>query len=348
MIDAWARRLRTESTRENYVHSLTLFLDYYHATPKESVTWTPEEAEDRIRAWQDYLMQEDYAGSTIHTYSNGVRRWFIDHRVRILSTARDIPKTKTYLDYIPNSENAQVVLDALKIHYKVGLALVAFSGLRPSDATGLRYENIKASYENGDKILTIVKRHRKSREWYVSFVGTQGARYIKTLLDQRRARGEQITESSYIVTATGQHLSARALCFAIILAIENTVGRHPTGEPFRRFRTYGFRKRFRRTIDQLGESYAEYMMGHAKGLKSLSITYNGLRDLDPLAIEALKREYMKVLPELETEITDITLRAQLAAKEKQEKRRSEEMAEIREEMAELRDFLKELKEKKED
>lgn len=345
MIDAWSRRIHNENTRDLYVYAVEFFLAFYKTLPEESLTWMPEEAEDRMMAWQNDLMSKDYAGSTIHTYINGVRRWFLDHRVRILPTTRGIPKTKTYLDYIPSRADAQIVLDALKMHYKVGLAFVAFSGLRPSDSTALKYENVKASIESNDKILTIIKRHKKTKEWYASFLGTQGTRYLMTLLNARRGRGETIRDDSYLVSANGKRLSPRALCFAVDLAIRQTVGKHPTGEPFRRFRPYGFRKYFRRSVNQLGESYAEYMVGHAKALRGLEATYNGLRDLDPVAIEAIKKEYVSILNELETEVTDTTLKAQLQKQEEEREALADRMRKIEKGQEELKEFLEELRKK---
>jgi integrase len=256
---------------------------------------------------------------------------------------KNVSTTKTYLDYIPSREDVQRLLDAAKLHHKVAIGLLAFSGLRPVDVCNLKYKHIKASYEKGEDVLTIVLKHRKTRQWYVSFVGTQCTRYIRSYLEARQERGEKITDESPIVRWHGGGLRSVSLRIAVMRIIENTVGRHPTGEEFRKFRPYGLRKYFRRTLNKIGESEAEYLMGHSKGLESLTATYGGLRDMDPKAIAELRKRYISVLPELETEVSDTTLKAQLEEKEREKKRLAESLGGIREELDELREFMEMLK-----
>jgi len=69
--------------------------------------------------------------------------------------------------------------------------------------------------------------------------------------------------------------------------------------PLRRVRPYILRKYFRRAALKLGEDVAEFLMGHVKGINSLSAVYSGLRDLDNRAIEELRKQYAKIVPELE-------------------------------------------------
>lgn len=353
IIEEWAsRRLRTRSTRQVYIYTVRLFLKTFGVTAEEALLWRVEYAEDRIQDFQDMRLKQGKTGSTIRVEMAALKRFFRDHRVRVIVTTRDIIVKKSYLDYFPSREVVQIVLDGLKPHYKVGAALIAFSGLRPIDATELQFQHIKASYKKGDKVLTILKEHRKTQSWYASFIGIQGTRYIKTLLASRQKMGEEITDESYIVSKNGKRISSQALGCAIKRVIVKTAGYNPTGEPFRRFRTYGLRKYFRRAVDKLGDAEAEYLMGHKKGLLSLEATYNGLRDLDPDAIAALKKRYISILSELETEITDVTLKAQLEDKERQIQRFEETAADLRKQQETLIEFQKRLekmmKEKEED
>jgi chaperonin cofactor prefoldin len=86
-------------------------------------------------------------------------------------------------------------------------------------------------------------------------------------------------------------------------------------------------------------------MGHRKGLESLAATYGGLRDLDSQAIGALKKKYMSILPELETEVTDTTLKAQIEEKEKRIQSFEERMDELRMTAERLKDMEKRIEER---
>lgn len=345
IVHDWAsRRLRTKSTRKTYIYAIRLFLETFGVSSEEALKWKVEYAEDRIQDFQDMRVKAEKTGSTVKVEMAALKRFFRDHRIRVIVSTRDILVKKSYLDYFPSRDVVQMVLDGLKLHYKAGAALIAFSGLRPIDATELQFKNLKVSYKNGDKILTILKEHRKTQSWYVSFIGTQGTRYIRLLLDSRQINGEEITDETHIVSKNGKQLSPSALSSAIKRVIVRTAGYNPTGESFRRFRTYGLRKYFRRAVDGLGDAESEYLMGHKKGLMSLEATYNGLRDLDPQAVIALKKKYISILPELETEITDVTLRAQLQDKEKEKKALVDDLSEIREELDEIKEFIQKRRE----
>lgn len=347
-LEMWARRLRTRSTRRVYTKAVRNFAQFCGVELEETLNWSMDHAEDRIVDFKEHMLSEGFSGATVKARFAAVVRWFRDHKIRVLVVCRDVPSTKTFLDYLPSREDVQTVLDGLKPYYKVGAALIAFSGLRPVDATSLRFENVKASLGRDDDVLTINKKHQKTQVWYASFLGPQGLRYLKTLLENRRRMGEEITDESYLVSADGRRLTPGALGQAINLSLKRHVGKHPTGEKFRRFRTYGLRKYFRRTISKLGDATCEYFMGHSQGLLSLEATYNGLRDLDPVAIEALKKKYISLLPELETEITDVTLKAQIEEKERRIRSYDERMDEIQADQKRLQKFLDKLEEREKD
>ena len=61
----------------------------------------------------------------------------------------------------------------------------------------------------------------------------QGTGYIRQLLEKCKRRGEQIKPETFIVSDNGEKTEPKALKRALKLAIQRSVGRHPTGEPFR-------------------------------------------------------------------------------------------------------------------
>lgn len=307
--EEWLSRLRSAGTRRVYRGHLERFSAWSKTTPEGMLEWTLEETERTLEEYKYYMLGKGYSGTTIYSNFTGIRRWFRDHRIRVFVDLRDLDTGRTYLDYIPTRKDVQTLLDDAKLPQMVMISLIAFAGLRPVDVANLRYENFKVSYERGEPVLTIVIKQRKTSDWFFTFLGPQGKRYLQAYIEQHG-----ISEGPILGTSAG------AVCKSIERIIIRTKGKRPTGESFRVFRVYGLRKYFRRTISQLGESVAEFLMGHRAGIESLVATYSGLRDMDPTAIESLKQQYIEILNELETEITDVSLKREL--EEKQDKIRA--------------------------
>jgi len=337
-ISLWLSRLRTPSTRRVYRIFLNNFLQYNSATWQDSIEWQEPEIEDRMLLWRDFLMSEDLAHSSIRTAWGAVRKWFTDNRKRIIISCDVGPSAKTYLDYIPTKEDVRLLLNEANLRYKVIISIIAFSGMRPIDIIGLQYKHIKASFEKGDEVLTLIKKQQKTRQWYFTFISPQSTSYLRQWLGQYAKWSErELTDDTYLV-ATRQwgKSTSQVIRKAIGRIIQRTVGKHPTGESFRKFRPYGLRKYFRRAASALGEDLAEFLMGHSKGLNSMTATYSGLKDMDPLAIEDMKKQYIKIIPDLETEITDISLDSKFTQLSEKEKERDIEMDEIKRELAHLK------------
>ncbi len=329
MFEEWAARLGADSTKQRYAMYCNKFFVLNGTTPEDSLRWTVEEAEDAMLRWRDHLVAQHFAGKTIRVAWSAVRRWFLDHRIRVMVQLKGIRTDKTWLSYIPTREDVRLLLNECDLRYRCLVALLAFSGFRQSDAISLQYQHIRASYEAGDAVLTIVKRQEKSHEWFFTFLGPQGTGYIREFLELRRRRGETITDKTYIVSKTGRPMKLPTAKEQLQHLIAATVGRHPTNEPFRKFTPHALRKFFRRTVAVLGESVAEFLMGHSAGIVSLTAVYSGLRDLDKTAIEELKKQYISLLPDLETEMTDLAVKARLEELERHEA----EFAKLREEQA---------------
>lgn len=316
IVKEWARaELACSNTREAYTDALYRFLDWHKATPAQTLRWSVKEANARMKHFKLYLRDyisprtgRNLAGSTKLIIWSGLKSWFGSHNRPINERLKGIRTTKTILDYIPTKDDVALLLGVnhgrYPMVYKTAIALMAFSGMRPVDLMNLRYGSIRASYEKRDEeVLTLTQIQQKTDAWYTTYLGPEGLRYLRKLLEDRKARGERIRDSSFVVSPDGRRLARHTFKRAMQAIIERTIGRHPTGEPFRRFRPYCLRKYFRLGVNSLGQDLAEFLMGHKKGLESLSATYFGLRDQDPRALERLKQEYIRVLPQLETGFT---------------------------------------------
>ena len=304
---SFLKKLNSEATKESYGRYIRQFIKFHKTSQIKTTQWNVEQAENALEVFRQHLLSEGKSGQTIQVAWAAIKMWFTTNRIPITIKLKYNDKSKTFLDYIPTKDAFRKVLDLCRLDYKVGVCLMGFSGMRPSDVRELKYKNIKASYERGDDVLTITLKDRKKSNWFFTFLGPQGTRYIRELIEQRKQNGEQINDESYVVTRNEKKLIRSSWNQYMRYVITNSVGKTPTNEPFRQFRSYGFRKYFRRWARRLGTDIAEFLMGHKAGMQALSSVYIGILDLDPQIMDEIKQEYIQHLPELETEIMELTV-----------------------------------------
>ena len=307
----WLDSLRAEKTRRAYAYWLGKFSKFCGRRPDGMLRWTPEEAEDRLVAFQNSLVKHKMSGATIHLAWNVVRKWLGDNRIPVRVKC-GVRSSRTCFDYIPSPQELKVLLDESNLLYKTAFGLIAFSGMRPVDVRNLTFESVKRSLATDEEVLTITTRQQKTDELYTTFLGPQGASYLRALLERRRAEGESIRDKTILVSWDGTMIPESTLRNYFDRVVKRTVTRFPSGEHFRRLRVYSLRKYFRMGVNNiLGESEAEYMMGHSSGIRGLSATYSGLRENDSRAIAMLRDRYIKALPKLETELTSASITGQV-------------------------------------
>lgn len=308
----WLDSYPKDNTKSRYRTALSKFCDFLEVTPDQTLRWSRVTIEDNLLRWKAHMTKE-LSGNTTKLYLTGVTRWFKFNRKRIepFDLLKNLSRKQTFTDYPVSRDDLRKVLDGARLKHKVAISLIAFAGLRPVDVVTLQYRDIVESYKRGDEVLTIQKVHEKTEREYVSFLGFQGTRYLRDYLELRESKGEKLTQDSYIMPYRGGQMQSQGLRLTISTIIEATVGTHPTGSDRKKFRPYSLRKYFRHVASGLGESTAEYLMGHIKGLESMSAVYNGLRDGHPESIERLKQQYISILPELETELPETTIRAEI-------------------------------------
>lgn len=310
--ERWLSSYPKRNTQNRYGTALSRFCDYHKVEPDQTLDWDLETIEDNLEDWKVSMIPE-LSGNTIRLYLTALTRWFKFNRKRIDvdNITRNLSRRDTYTDYPVTRDDLRRLLNNATLKQKVGISLIAFSGLRPVDVVTLQYRHIVESYKNGDEVLTIQKVHEKTEREYVSFLGHQGTRYLRDYLERRKQKGEKLTPDSFILPYRGKQMQSQGLRIVLGSLIDRTVGKNPTGNDRKKFRPYSLRKYFRHVVSKLGEDTAEYLMGHVKGLESMSATYNGLRDGHPEAIKQLKEQYISVLPELETEETEATINGKL-------------------------------------
>jgi len=296
--ERWLGGLK-RNTASSYRVGTQKFFKFCQIEPDESLAWDSRRVEREMQRCKDSLVSEGKDGGVISVFWTATKRWFEDGGIPITKKLRGVKRSRKSLDYIPTKKDLVKLLNHANLKYKTAISLMAFSGLRPVDVCALQYQHLKQSFERGDQIIEIVMRQRKTEEWFFTFLAPEGVDYLKQYLDERKRKGEQISDESHIIAKNGGgKLAEKSLKWELDYIIKKSIGKNPTGEKFRRFRPYNLRKYFKRATRPLGDAVSEFLMGHkANGLETI---YSGIKDLDQVAIAELKKEYCEILPDLQT------------------------------------------------
>lgn len=319
------------------------FLEFNNVSARQILDWPLEKYEDAMLDFVDYQQRKDLSGSWIRVaWASITRFWEDNHRNRIRVKCGVKIRRKIF-DYIPTKDDLRLILGFdygdKPMFFKTGISLMAFAGLRPSDMLRLQWDNITRSWNREDEILTITIQQKKTRQWYSTFLGPEGMRYLKQLIRNRRNAGERFRADTYVLSTDGMKAKTTTWNSGIKRIIDRTIGYHPTGESFKRMRAYSLRKYYRRQLafsQQFTQSEMEFLMGHKT---DLSGRYAGLADFDDIAIRRLKEKYVKSLQHLETELNETAVKGRI-------ERLEEQVAELREQNQNLRDPIRWLEQMK--
>ena len=294
---------RTTNTPATYRKLLGVFFREAGVDVEEFVKILKENPEKAEALCYETLhkIAEDRSPNTTATIKTALNQ-FLDYlkapfRVK-LKGIKPIPKA---LDYIPSIEEIEILISKARIEMKPVIALIAFSGMRISDVLKLRLENIADDIEydfSEEKYKVkrfpakIIVFQKKTGRPYVTFMGPKCANIVITYLNfQVQLRKKPFSRKEKLFNMTYDAFVSAFSRLAKSCAIEVPA--------MKRIRPYSLRKYFRLHVSKLGEETAEYLMGHVRGITSLTATYTGLRDLDERAIEELREKFAEIVPELE-------------------------------------------------
>jgi len=198
-----------------------------------------------------------------------------------------------YQDRTPRPEELQKLLEVANLREKVIVSMLALGGFRLSTLVRLKYRHVKHDLERG---ITPIHIHVESEITkgkygdYDTFIGSEAVEFLKLYLEERRRRGEVISDESPLIAT--EHRPPRPLTEVSVYSLINRLyakaGLIRIGEGKRHeVRVHSLRKYFRTWLASRGvpAEYIEYMMGHRTSryndIKSLGIEY--LRELYRLA-----------------------------------------------------------------
>ncbi len=318
-IKRWYENLArgSQSTADVRLRGLGRFCNYASSSPKELLSKSEKDISDLLMDYVSDLEKNGKAGSYIDSCLKPVRSW-LKYNSIILTRPIKVKNAKipTTLNgqRTPSQEQLRNIILAGTMASRVCISLVSMSGLRLEvlgnyqGNNGLRIGDLPELIINGENIefekmpLRIVVKNNLSKAGheYFSFIGKEGADYIKAYLEERIRKGEKLTKDSPLVIPRNQQIH-----FITTINIGDQI-REAIRKAGFHWRPYDLRHYFAtQTLEAeskgtgLIRDYRVFFMGH-KGDIEHQYTLNN-RTLSNDKIEQMRSAYAKCLRFIETE-----------------------------------------------
>ncbi len=320
----WYESMARGSPQRAYVDlsSLGWFCTQNGVSPKGLAALGPWGCEDLFRRLVARMEAQGRAPCYIKSVLRAVSNWLRWNGVEVIreikvSNPGERPARKRWA--IPGPEGLLRSLSHGNARGRAILGLMAFAALPPevmgnySGIDGLRVKNlIEAHLKEGELLFNrvptriLVPEHlSKLRHEYFTFLGPEGCQYLRAYFQQRRARGEALTEESPVITRERwvTPYSRRDAPFvrrhAQMLRVRDAMRQAGLLEPPYIWRHYFSNRSMLAEGRGWGRDYREFVMGHyhASEIARLYVRTGGL---DQEVIEAMRRGYQAALLYLET------------------------------------------------
>ncbi len=326
-VKRWFENLRAKSvlTATVALRNLGHYCELTETTPKEILNRARINEKDFRYEFTDFvrkLEKEGKAGSYIARFKKVILSWlkFNDIRLQLTVNISGENETPTIAnERVPSREELARIMRKATSRGRVAIAIMAFSGLRPESlgdyegTDGLRLgdlKELKLSDEiQFDKIpVTVMVKSKlsKARHQYFSFIGEEGATYIKEYLEERRKQGEELTYESPLLQFDVRGVKKNAFLRTTLVTRDIREAIEAAGL---KMRPYVLRAYFSTALDiaeskgLISHPWRQFIMGH-KG--DIEARYSTNKRLPPDMIEEMRESYRKCLKYLETRVSDVS------------------------------------------
>lgn len=216
----YARKIKSEKTRENVCGVLMLFCRYCSSDPDSLVSVSPEEASRLCQAFTDSLRDKDFSiryANVSQAYLNTFFRenGFTANRALKVERYYQPARYRKRAEYVPTSD------EIYKMGYAAGTAknramLFALytSGLRNSTLRGIRIKDVKEELDSGKNCVKIPVYPEmkqvdsgacKGNIPYYTFIGSESTQAIRDYLkDRKQKQGNMFDEEPLFCSDSNQ------------------------------------------------------------------------------------------------------------------------------------------------
>jgi integrase/recombinase XerD len=301
----YGRKTRSERTRKNCLHALSLFCRYAATTPDALLALAPREASATV---QRFLDAKHDAGASIR-YVNVLRAFLqVFFRVNGFKNSRALDvegyhqpaRYRKTPEYIPSRDELYRMAYAAGSKRNQALVLVTYtSGLRNSTLRALRYKDVNAELAQGFDVVKIPVYPAmkdvdpgacKGNIPYYTFIAKEAVTALNTYLAEREAiQGEEPLFCSATTNIPRDVRRTIRIKSDTLGAVVKRAARRAGIAQWRHVTPHGLRKAFDSALRNGGVDVSdrEFLMGHI--LSGSQDTY-----YDRSKIDELRRKYAVV------------------------------------------------------
>jgi len=323
----WFENLKAKSilTATVALRNLGHYCEFTKTDPKGILKKASEKEKDFRYEFTDFVrkMEKDgKAGSYIARFRKVILSWLKFNGIRLQLTVNISGENETPTianERVPAKEELARILRKATSRGRVAIAMMAFSGLRPESlgdyegTDGLRLGDIKElkisdeiQFDRIPATVLVKSKLSKARHQYFSFIGEEGATYIKEYLEERRKQGEELTYESPLLQFDPRGIKKNA--FLRTTLITRDIREAIQGASLK-MRPYVLRAYFSTALDiaeskgLISHPWRQFIMGH-KG--DIEARYSTNKRLPPDVIEQMRESYRKCLKFLETRVSEVS------------------------------------------
>ena len=323
----WFENLRAKSvlTATVALRNLGHYCELTETTPKEILKKAKSNEKDFRYEFTDFvrkLEKEGKAGSYIARFKKVILSWlkFNDIRLQLTVNISGENETPTIAnERVPSKEELARILRKATSRGRVAIAIMAFAGLRPESlgdyegTDGLRLNDLKdlhlsdeIQFEKVPATVMVKSKLSKARHQYFSFIGEEGATYIKEYLEERRKQGEELTYESPLLQFDVRGVKKNTFLRTTLVTRDIREAIELAGL---KMRPYVLRAYFSTALDiaeskgLISHPWRQFIMGH-KG--DIEARYSTNKRLPPDIIEEMRESYKKCLKYMETRVSEVS------------------------------------------
>ena len=323
----WFENLRAKSvlTATVALRNLGHYCELTETTPKEILNRARTNENDFRYEFTDFvkkLEKEGKAGSYIARFKKVILSWLKFNDIRLQLTVNIYGENETPTianERVPSKEELARIMRKATSRGRVAIAIMAFSGLRPEslgdyeDTDGLRLGDIKdlhisdeIQFEKVPVAVMVKSKLSKARHQYFSFMGEEGATYIKEYLDERKKQGEELTYESPLLQFDVRGVKKNTFLRTTLVTRDIREAIEAAGL---KMRPYVLRAYFSTALDiaeskgLISHPWRQFIMGHRGDIEA---RYSTNKRLPPDMIEEMRESYRKCLKYMETRVSEVS------------------------------------------
>jgi len=217
--DVRSERTGSQKTVDMYLRAMVWFSDWVNETQdltlgrkttpddlirvaKEKLREDPNSqwAERLVKTWFNWMTSDErgLSRNTAKTRYGIMRSFFRYNGIKFVSkTPRATARTR-YV--IPEKASLEMMWDFADLFERIRIGVLNDTGMRPEDAVGLVYADIKNSFELNEDILYIEKVSEKEDVQFAVCLTRPTTRLMRVYFKHRIRKGEVITDNSPVIT----------------------------------------------------------------------------------------------------------------------------------------------------